>query len=342
MSLPQWEITQERTFARWCNHQLKKRNITIADNGLCDGLATGTNLNYLLEELSHQTLKGTVPKPSTRFQQLANCSLGLKFVTNEGIKLAAIGPEDVVDKKRKLVMGLIWTLILKYQVGKGEGGAEDAMKSELLKWVQNQVKPYNTPVNNFGNDWSDGRVLCALVNSLHPNAINMSSLNDPYQNSKKGIDSAESDLLIPRIMEPEDFSNGNPDENSVVTYVSLFRDAMNSRKSAAPASPAQTAPIKKPTGSGAIVEVFLSLATSSTKIKKDIQSLKFLLDKKGVKYLEYDVGTNAAKKEEAFAKSGTKVLPQLFIDGKYIGDYEAAQLLEETGDLNPLLGIEKK
>jgi len=340
--LPQWEITQERTFARWCNQYLKKRELNIPDNGLCDGMSTGTNLNYLLEELSKKTLKGTVPKPSTRFQQLANCSLGLKFVAAEGISLAAIGPEDIVDKKRKLIMGLIWTLILRYQVGKGEGHAEDSAKSDLLKWVQNQVKPYNTPVNNFGNDWSDGRVLCALVNSLRPNSINMNSLDDPYGNSKKGIDAAETDLLIPRIMEPEDFSNGNPDENSVVTYVSYFRDAMNSRKAAAPASPAATPAIKKPSGSGAVVEVFLSLATSSTKIKKDIQSLKFLLDKKGVKYLEYDVGTNPAKKDEAFTKSGTRNLPQLFIDGKFVGDYEAAQMLEETGDLNTLLGIQKQ
>ena len=70
--------------------------------------------------------------------------------------------------------------------------------------------------------------------------------------------------------------------------------------------------------------------------------MKFLLDKKGVKYLEYDVGTNQAKKEEAFGKSGVRTLPQLFIDGKYVGDYEAAQTLEETGELNDLLGIEGK
>jgi len=239
-------------------------------------------------------------------------------------------------------MGLIWTLILRYQVGKGGLGAEDAAKSELLRWVQNQVKPYNVPVNNFGNDWSDGRVLCALVNSVRPNSVNMGTLGDPYENSKKGIDSAENDLLIPRIMEPEDFGNGHPDENSVVTYVSYFRDAFNNRKpTIVDTTPAPSTNLKKPTGSGALVEVFLSLATSSTKVKKDIQSLKFLLDKKGVKYLEYDVGTNEAKKNEAFGKSGVRTLPQLFIDGKYVGDYEAAQMLEETGELNDLLGIKK-
>jgi len=204
-------------------------------------------------------------------------------------------------------MGLIWTLILRYQISKGATGTAgkgeaDAAKSELLKWVQNQVKPYNVSVNNFGNDWSDGKVLCALVNSLRPDTINMAGLNDPYDNAKKGIDAAETDLLIPRIMEPEDFSNGNPDELSVVTYASYFRDAMNSRKKTeAPAPVAAPVAAKKgPVGSSAHVEVFLSLATSSQKVKKDIQSLKWMLDKKGVKYDEFDVGTNEAKKQEAF------------------------------------------
>jgi len=242
-------------------------------------------------------------------------------------------------------MGLIWTLILRYQISKGADGTSgkgeaDAAKSDLLKWVQGQVAPYNVPVNNFGSDWSDGKVLCALVNSLRPNTINMAGLNDPYNNAKQGIDAAESDLLIPRIMEPEDFSNGNPDELSVVTYASFFRDAMNSRKKPQnePAPVTTTVTKKGPMGSNAHVEVFLSLATSSQKVKKDIQSLKFLLDKKGVKYDEYDVGTNEPKKLEAFSKSGVRTLPQLFINGAYIGDYDAAQTLEETGELNKLLG----
>jgi len=344
-SLPAWEVTQERTFARWCNQQLKHRNITIPDNGLCDEMSSGTNLCILLEELTKKSLKGIVNKPSTRFQKLSNNSIALKFIASEEIQLAAIGPEDIVDGKRKLVMGLIWTLILRYQISKGADGTSgkgeaDAAKSDLLKWVQGQVAPFNVPVNNFGSDWSDGKVLCALVNSLRPNTINMAGLDDPYNNAKQGIDAAESDLLIPRIMEPEDFSNGNPDELSVVTYASFFRDAMNSRKKPQnePAPVTTTVTKKGPMGSNAHVEVFLSLATSSQKVKKDIQSLKFLLDKKGVKYDEYDVGTNEPKKQEAFSKSGVRTLPQLFINGAYIGDYDAAQTLEETGELNKLLG----
>jgi len=349
MSLPAWEVTQERTFARWCNQHLSHKNITIPDNGLAPALQTGVSLCILLENLSEKNLKGVNQNPATRFQQLGNNSIALKFLASENIVTTNIGPEDIVDKKRKLVMGLIWTLILHYQIIQGGSGAgkQDDAKSELLKWVQNQVRPYDIDVNNFDKDWKDGRVLCALVDSLRPNSINVRGLdpNRGFDNAKQGIDSAETELLIPRMMEPEDFANvEKPDELSVMTYASLFRDAMNSGrlKQAAPKAAADTGyhhnPVRPPQGSGATVEVFLSLATFATKVKKDQTSLKYLLDKKGIKYVEYDVGTNEAKKVEMQQKSGQRTLPQLFINGNYIGGYDEAQQLEEVGELSKLLG----
>jgi len=344
MSLPAWEVTQERTFARWCTQHLKHKNLTIPDNDLPNSISDGVKLSYLLEELSKKSLKGVVATPSTRFQKLSNNSIALKFLSGENVKVTGIGPEDIVDAKRKLAMGLIWTLILNYQIASQPGGgdsAADTAKSDLLKWVQNQVKPFNVPCNNFTNDWGDGKVLCALVNSLKPNTINWGSVGgDKLENARQGIHAAETDLLIPRIMEPEDFANGTPDELSVVTYASLFRDAVNSgRLRQASHPPVQTAhsTTKGPSGASGTVELFLSLATSSLQVKKDIQSMKFLLDKKGVKYLEYDVGTNEAKKNEAFSKSGTRTLPQLFINGAYVGGYDEVQMLEECGELTAKL-----
>ncbi len=42
--------------------------------------------------------------------------------------------KDITDGKIKLILGLIWTLILKYQISKN--GPDSQAKSELLKWVQ--------------------------------------------------------------------------------------------------------------------------------------------------------------------------------------------------------------
>lgn len=59
-------------------------------------------------------------KPRIKAQKLENVSFGLQFLKKEGIKLVAIGPEDVVEPKLKLILGLIWTIILRYQIQRGE------------------------------------------------------------------------------------------------------------------------------------------------------------------------------------------------------------------------------
>ncbi len=119
----------------------------------------------------------------------------------------------------------------------------------------------------------------------------------------------------------------------------------------------------KPTGSTAKVELFTTSATFSLPVKKDQQSLKFLLDSKKVVYEEFDVCSDQEKREEMFKRSGQRKLPQLFINGQFIGvssthcsptkissilfpiicfffsqGYEEASYLEESGEFGKLLG----
>jgi len=65
---------------------------------------------------------------------------------------------DVVDSRLKLLLGLIWILILHYQIQglgiSGEGGSSNKQnasgaKKELLQWVKERVEPKGIPVANF-------------------------------------------------------------------------------------------------------------------------------------------------------------------------------------------------
>jgi len=111
----------------------------------------------------------------------------------------------------------------------------------------------------------------------------------------------------------------------------------------------------KPTGNTARVELFTTSATFSLPIKKEQQSLKFLLESKKVilpllphrfhllthtkvTYEEFDVCSNKAKGDEMRERSGQRKLPQLFINGEFIGGYEEAMQLEEIGQLSEKLG----
>lgn len=53
-----------------------------------------------------------------RFHMLQNAQMALDFLRYKKIKLVNIRAEDIVDGNPKLTLGLIWTIILHFQVSK--------------------------------------------------------------------------------------------------------------------------------------------------------------------------------------------------------------------------------
>ena len=67
---------------------------------------------------------------------------------------------------------------------------------------------------------------------------------------------------------------------------------------------------------------------------------KELLNKKNVKFVEYDIGQDSSKMEEMLKKSnGVRTVPQIFIGEQHIGGNDKLQALEKEGKLNSLLGL---
>jgi hypothetical protein len=108
-------------------------------NDLQEDLKDGLKLCNLLEIISSKSLGNYNRKPQLRYHFLENNSRALQFIKDEGLTLVGIGPEDIVDGKLKLDLGLMWTIILRYHInviGKG------SPKWELLQWVRQQIEPY--------------------------------------------------------------------------------------------------------------------------------------------------------------------------------------------------------
>lgn len=69
-------------------------------------------------------------------------------------------------------------------------------------------------------------------------------------------------------------------------------------------------------------------------------SAKRLLNKKGVKFTEYDVTLDKEKRREMIERAdGRTSVPQIFIDGRGIGGSEDLFELDMDDRLEPLLGI---
>lgn len=64
---------------------------------------------------------------------------------------------------------------------------------------------------------------------------------------------------------------------------------------------------------------------------------KHLLDAKGIKYSEINVDKDPVKLKEMVEKTGESTVPQIFIDGKYIGGFQDLKQLNESGTLDVIL-----
>uniref|UniRef100_A0A8D1X7Y4 Microtubule actin crosslinking factor 1 n=1 Tax=Sus scrofa TaxID=9823 RepID=A0A8D1X7Y4_PIG len=119
---------QKKTFTKWVNKHLMKVRKHI--NDLYEDLRDGHNLISLLEVLSGiklepaglKTLRLPREKGRMRFHRLQNVQIALDFLKQRQVKLVNIRNDDITDGNPKLTLGLIWTIILHFQVGPAQFG----------------------------------------------------------------------------------------------------------------------------------------------------------------------------------------------------------------------------
>ena len=106
--------------------------------------------------------------------------------------------EDVVDGNRKIILGLIWTLILRFTISDiNEEGM--TAKEGLLLWCQRKTACYDeVDVRNFTDSWNDGLAFCALLDIHRPDLIDYDALdkNDHRGNMQLAFDIAKAALYL--------------------------------------------------------------------------------------------------------------------------------------------------
>ncbi|KAF7658897.1 hypothetical protein LDENG_00006450 [Lucifuga dentata] len=224
---------QKKTFTKWVNKHLMKhwkvesqRHIT----DLYEDLRDGHNLISLLEVLSGETLPRE--KGRMRFHKLQNVQIALDFLKHRQVKLVNIRNDDIADGNPKLTLGLIWTIILHFQISDIQvNGQSDDMtaKEKLLLWSQRMVEGYQgLRCDNFTSSWRDGKLFNAIIHKHRPTLIDMNKVyrQTNQENLEQAFSVAERELGVTRLLDPEDVDVPHPDEKSIITYVSSLYDAM--------------------------------------------------------------------------------------------------------------------
>ncbi|XP_061632153.1 plectin-like isoform X2 [Phyllopteryx taeniolatus] len=219
---------QKKTFTKWVNKHLIKAQRHVSD--LYEDLRDGHNLISLLEVLSGETLPRE--KGRMRFHKLQNVQIALDFLKHRQVKLVNIRNDDIADGNPKLTLGLIWTIILHFQISdiQVNGQSEDmTAKEKLLLWSQRMTDGYQgLRCDNFSTSWRDGKLFNAVIHKHYPRLIDMGKVyhQTNLQNLEQAFNVAEKDLGVTRLLDPEDVDVAHPDEKSIITYVSSLYDVM--------------------------------------------------------------------------------------------------------------------
>ena len=193
-------------------------------------LSDGTILIHLLEILSNESLGRYAARPKLRVQRFENVNIALDFIKARKIQLTNIGAEDVVDGNRKIILGLIWTLILRFTISDISDQGLSA-KEGLLLWCQRKTACYEeVSVHDFSGSWKDGLAFCALLDIHRPDLIDYDELDksDHRGNMQLAFDIASKEIGIPDLLDVEDVCDvAKPDERSLMTYIAYWFHAFS-------------------------------------------------------------------------------------------------------------------
>uniref|UniRef100_A0A8C5RJ37 Spectrin repeat containing nuclear envelope protein 1 n=1 Tax=Laticauda laticaudata TaxID=8630 RepID=A0A8C5RJ37_LATLA len=232
---------------------------TICNRNLFEDIKDGIVLIALLEVLSGQKLPCEQGRKLKRIHGVANIGTALKFLEGRRIKLVNINSTDIADGRPSIVLGLVWTVILYFQIEEltsnlpqlqslcsSTSSVDSVVSSEtasppskrkvftkvqgsakkaLLKWVQyTAARQTGIEVKDFGQSWRSGIAFHSVIHAIRPELVDLEKAK--MQSNKKNLEDAftiaESELGIPRLLDPEDVDVDKPDEKSIMTYVAQF------------------------------------------------------------------------------------------------------------------------
>lgn len=214
-----WIHVQQNTFTNWINEQLSTDSLRVTD--LQEDLRDGVILARLVESLQFRRIGKIFMKPQNQIQMLQNVDLVFRAIMEDKIKIVNIGNEDVVNGNLKLILGLIWRLILRYQIS--TSNARAAPKMLMINCLQSFLPDCN--ITNFSSNWSDGVALHALMEKLQPGTCpnwKQLSRTNKVENCRSAMKIAKEEFGVPMVVSADDFASNELDDLSGMTYLSYF------------------------------------------------------------------------------------------------------------------------
>ncbi|CAH8650544.1 unnamed protein product [Schistosoma intercalatum] len=231
------DAIQKKAFTNWVNQHLVKRNCWVQDLFL--DLRNGYLLVRLLECLTNEVLG--LEYIESRVHWIQNIQRVLDFLRYRGIRIVNIRADEIVDGNPKLTLGLIWIIILHFQLAelienqtklqsdlRVNLSMDNAAKQTLLSWCRAVTANYpGVYIKDFTESWKDGRAFLALIHRYRPDLIDFRQVDrqSARENLDLTFDLAERELEVTRLFDSDDIAK-TTDERSIITYVASIYDKL--------------------------------------------------------------------------------------------------------------------
>lgn len=132
-----------------------------------------------------------------------------------------------VKRSRKVVKTEVRKIGKISDIITGQSNENLSAREVLLKWAQRTTDCYpNVKITDFTSSWRDGLAFNAIIHRNRPDLIEFRSLQSksPRENLELAFSIAEKEFGVTRLLDPEDVDTPEPDEKSLITYISSLYD----------------------------------------------------------------------------------------------------------------------
>lgn len=125
-----------------------------------------------------------------RLHHMNNVNKALDILTQNSVKLVNISSDDIVDGNPKLTLGLVWSIILHWQVHNNlrhlmSELRQTNLEKTLLAWCRKTTDGYvGVDVRNFTSSWSDGAAFNAIIHKWRPGLFSYDDIYRRHPNAR--------------------------------------------------------------------------------------------------------------------------------------------------------------
>ncbi|XP_048577507.1 dystrophin isoform X2 [Nematostella vectensis] len=233
------EKIHKKTFTKWINSKLVRAQPAVVVRNLVEDLRDGHVLLTLLEVLLNTKL--TREKGRLRLHTLTNLTKAMTVLEKNGVKMVGINNTDIADGKVMTILGLVWSIILRFQVQEvmnesepsTPGGSQDFnVEKKLLIWCEETLDGYEDVVKlkDFTVSWRDGLAFNAIIHAHSPDLFDFDELigGDNKTNLEHAFNKAYDEFSVPHLLEPSDIDVKSPDKKLIMMYLTSLYDVLQS------------------------------------------------------------------------------------------------------------------